>query len=45
MDALVRSNTFSDSRKTAVAKMEDRLIMLVDLKSLFGIGYVPLIED
>ena len=27
-----------------VAKLEDRLIMLVDLKGLFGMGDVPLIE-
>lgn len=27
-----------------VAKLEDRLIMLVDLKKLFGVGGVPLIE-
>ena len=28
-----------------VAKLEDRLIMLVDLKGLFGIGDMPLIES
>ncbi len=28
-----------------IAKLEDRLIVLIDLKSLFGIGDIALIED